>query len=495
MSEKKLIIIGSGFSGLSAACFMAKQGWQVTVLEKHALPGGRARQMKQDGFTFDMGPSWYWMPEVFENFFSCFNKKVSDYYTLKRLDPSYRIYFDDSIMDIPANYEELKMLFEKTEPDSSKSLDRFLQEAEYKYRVGMEKLVFRPGTSISELLDAELIKGIFKLDVFTSVKNHIAKYFTNRKLQMMLEFPVLFLGALPEKIPALYSLMNYADIKGGTWFPEGGMYSIAEAMHKLAVELGVTFSFNTNVQSIIIKNGKASGVKAGINQSEELFEADAIISSADYHHTDNDLLPQAYRNYSESWWNKKQMAPGCILYYAGINKKLKNVLHHSLFFDTSFEQHGREIYDTKVWPANPLFYASATSVTDASTAPPGHENLFLLIPAAAGLSGDTEELREKYFDMIVKRFELHTGEKISDHIMYKKSYAHSDFVYDYNAYKGNAYGLANTLLQTANLKPALRSKKISNLFYTGQLTVPGPGVPPAIISGQVVSGEVIKQFS
>lgn len=494
MNNKKLIIIGSGFSGLSAACCMARQGWHVTVLEKHATPGGRARQLKDAGFTFDMGPSWYWMPEVFENFFSCFNKKISDYYTLKRLDPSYRIYFEDDAIDVPADYEELKMLFEKIEPGSSNELDKFLKEAEYKYKVGMEKLVFRPGNSFSEFADADLIKGVFRLDVFTSVKKHISKYFSSRKLQQMLEFPVLFLGALPEKIPALYSLMNYADIKGGTWFPEGGMYSLVDAMYQLAIDLGVHFSFNTNVKSVIIKNNMASGVEAEINQSKEFIEADAVISSADYHHTENNLLPDAFRNYSENWWDKKQMAPGCILYYVGISKKLKNVLHHSLFFDTSFEQHGKEIYDTKQWPSNPLFYVSATSVTDESLAPPGCENLFFLIPAAAGLTGDTEELREKYFTMIAERFEQRTGEKIRDHIIYKKSYAHKDFVYDYNAYKGNAYGLANTLMQTANFKPALRNKKAGNVFYTGQLTVPGPGVPPAIISGQVVANEVIKSW-
>ena len=494
MNGKILIVIGSGFSGLSAACFMAKAGWQVTILEKHAIPGGRARQFKEQGFTFDMGPSWYWMPDVFENFFSQFGKSVSDYYLLKRLDPSYRIYWDDEVMNIPANYIELKLLFEKTEPGSSVFLDKFLDEAAYKYKVGMEKLVFKPGFSLSEFCDKDLINGIFKLDVFTSMKAHVAKYFKNYKLQQLLEFPVLFLGALPEKIPALYSLMNYADIKGGTWFPQGGMYNIVDGMYKLAVELGVHFSFNTNVTAIKIKEEKASAVETIKNNSKEIFQADVVLTSADYHHVENDLLPEAYRNYSENWWNKKVMAPGCILYYVGINKKLKNVLHHSLFFDTSFQIHGKEIYDSKEWPSNPLFYVSATTVSDVSLAPDGCENLFFLIPAAAGLSGDTEALREKYFEMIITRFENRIGENVSNHIIYKKSFAHTDFVHEYNAYKGNAYGLANTLLQTAILKPSLKNKKITNLFYTGQLTVPGPGVPPSIISGEVVSKQIIKQF-
>lgn len=488
--SKKVIIIGSGFAGLSAASFMAKAGWQVNVLEKHNQPGGRARKLEAEGFTFDMGPSWYWMPDVFERYFEQFGKKVSDYYSLYRLDPSYRIYWEDAPMDIPADYDALKQLFNSIEPGSGEELDRFLKEAAYKYEVGINKLVHKPGQSISEFLDWDLITGIFKLDVFNSIKAHVAKHFNNPKLKQLLEFPVLFLGALPENTPALYSLMNYADIKGGTWFPKGGMYSIVDAMYKLAIELGVQFQFNENVEEIVIQNGYAKKVKT----ANHLFEANVVIGGADYHHIETKLLPTAYRSYSDAYWEKRVMAPSCLLYYVGLNKKLNDVPHHSLFFDTSFEVHGKEIYTTKQWPVNPLFYVSATSVTDDSVAPEGCENLFFLIPAATGLEGDTEELRDKYFKMIVQRMEAKIGQSILPHIIYKKSFAHSDFINDYNAFKGNAYGLANTLLQTSILKPACKSKKVENLFYTGQLTVPGPGVPPSLISGEVVAKEVIKHF-
>ncbi len=487
---KKVVIIGSGFAGLSAASFMAKAGWQVTVLEKHNQPGGRARKLQAEGFTFDMGPSWYWMPDLFERYFKQFGKELSDYYKLYRLDPSYRIYWEDEPMDIPASYEALQNLFNTIEPGSGKKLDKFLKEAAYKYEVGINKLVHKPGQSLTEFLDWDLVTGIFKLDVFNSIKSHVAKHFSNPKLKQLLEFPVLFLGALPENTPALYSLMNYADIKGGTWFPEGGMYSIVEAMYKLAVELGVQFKFNENVEEIIVQNGYGKKLRTTAN----IYEADVVIGGADYHHIETKLLPQAYRSYSDAYWEKRVMAPSCLLYYVGLNKKLENVLHHSLFFDTSFEVHGQEIYTTKKWPVNPLFYVSVTSVTDETVAPTGCENLFFLIPAATGLEGDTEELRDHYFNMIVKRMEDKIGQSILPHIIYKKSFAHSDFINDYNAFKGNAYGLANTLLQTSILKPALRSKKVENLFYTGQLTVPGPGVPPSLISGEVVAKEVIKFF-
>ena len=488
---KKVVIIGSGFAGLSAASFMAKAGWDVTVLEKQATPGGRARQLKADGFTFDMGPSWYWMPDVFERYFGCFEKKVTDYYELVRLNPSYRVYWQEAQMDIPADYVELKKLFESIEKGSGEKLDTFLKEAYYKYEVGVKKLVFKPGQSLTEFLDWETIKGIFKLDVFTSMEKHISKYFKNPRLRQLMEFPVLFLGALAKDTPALYSLMNYADIKLGTWYPQKGMYEVADGMYRLAKELGVKFFFDHDVTSIHVDKNKATKVVANGTQ---FFDADVVIGAADYHFIETKLLPENCRTYNDKYWDKRLMAPSCLLYYVGINKKLEGVLHHSLFFDADFDVHGNEIYKTRSWPVEPLFYLSVSSVTDKTVAPEDCDNLVFLIPVAAGLQGDTEELREEYFQKIIARFEKKTGQTIKSSIIYKKSYSVSNFVNDYNSFKGNAYGLANTLMQTANLKPACRSIKIKNLFYTGQLTVPGPGVPPSLISGEVVAKEIVKHF-
>ena len=469
---------------------MAQAGWQVTLLEKHATPGGRARQLVEDGFTFDMGPSWYWMPDVFERYFGQFSKKVSDYYTLSRLDPSYRVYTPQAPVDIPADYGRLEELFESLEPGSPDKLQEFIREAAYKYRVGVGKLVFKPGLSLREFLDMEVIRGTLRLDVFTSVKKHVHKYFSHPLLRQLLEFPVLFLGALAENTPALYSLMNYADIIGGTWYPQGGMYRIVEGMYTLARELGVTFHFNEDVSGIQVENGKAVSVKS----SSGIFQTDVVIGSADYHFIESSLLEKQYRSYTESYWDKRSMAPSCLLYYVGLNKRLENIRHHSLFFDVPFEAHAREIYTTRTWPADPLFYISAPCVSDDTVAPPGCENLFILIPVAAGLQGDTQEVRDHYFERVIRRMEKHTGQSIRDAVIYKKSFAQSDFISQYNSYKGNAYGLANTLMQTAVLKPSMHSRKVSNLFYTGQLTVPGPGVPPSLISGEVVAREVLKRF-
>jgi len=485
-----VLIIGAGFAGLSAAAFMAKAGWEVTVIEKNATAGGRAMQFKACGFTFDMGPSWYWMPDVFERFFEQFGKKIPDYYDLERLDPSYRIYWENGYDDIPANYESLKELFESIEKGSARQLDNYLSEAAHKYKIGMQQLVYKPGQSISEFLDWQVIKNVFRLDVFTSIKKHIAKHFTHRKLRQIMEFPILFLGALPQNTPALYSLMNYADIKGGTWYPPGGIYEVVNAIKQLAEELGVNFKFDERAVEIIIDKSHAKKLIT----SENEYIADVIISGADYHFTERNLLPEVYRSYPEKYWDQKILAPSCLLYYVGINKKLNNVLHHSLFFDVAFDKHATEIYSTPQWPSHPLFYVSASSVTDKNAAPEGCESLVFLIPVAAGLKDDSEELRTKYFDAIVKRFEEHTGEDINENIIYKKTFSVSDFAREYNSYKGNAYGLANTLLQTAIFRPSCRSKKVKNLFYTGQFTVPGPGVPPSLISGEVVSNQVLKLF-
>jgi phytoene desaturase len=493
--QPTVLVIGSGFAGLSAASFLAKAGYSVTVLEKNAGPGGRASQLKDQGYVFDRGPSFYWMPEVFDSYFAEFGKKVSDYYKLTRLDPSYRVYWKDGFTDMPADYAALQKVFEELEPGSAAKLDKFLKEARIKYEVGMGRFVHKPGLSITEFMNWETISGALKLQLLTSISKHIAHHFTHPKLRQLMEFPVLFLGALPQETPALYSLMNYADIKGGTWYPEGGMYAVVEAMYKLAVELGVKFEFNEAVQSLEIgKSSKGKPVITSAKTATKTYTADVVVSGADYQFTETKLLLPAFRSYSNKYWDTRVMAPSCLLYYVGLNKKLKNPIHHCLFFDEPFSVHGQEIYKDPKWPTAPLFYVSIASATDNAVAPPGHENLVLLIPIASGLTEDTEELRLRYLDMILARMEHHIGESVRESVVYTKTVAVQDFINDYNSFKGNAYGLANTLLQTAIFRPACRSKKLSNLFYTGQLTVPGPGVPPSLISGQVVANQVIRSF-
>lgn len=486
---KKVGVIGSGFAGLAAASCLAQKNYDVTIFEKNSSAGGRARKFEKDGFLFDMGPSWYWMPDVFEKYFALFGKKPSDFFDLHRLDPSYRVFFGkDDVWDIPAGEDQLCDYFEKIEKGSGAQLKQFLAEGKYKYEVGINKLVYKPGISITELMDMELAKGVFKLHVFESVSAYVKKHFKDPRLVQLLEFPVLFLGAPADKTPALYTLMNYADVSLGTWYPMGGMHKIVEGMVSVAKNLGVKFEYNCEVEKIIVRNKKVSGIQT--NGKEH--SLDYLVAGADYHHVEQELLSAEYRRYSEDYWQKRVMAPSSLIYYLGVNKRVKGLLHHNLFFDRDFGKHAKEIYESPQWPTDPLFYVSVPSKTDNQVAPEGCENIFLLLPVAPGLKDD-ETVREKYFNLMMDRIEKLTGDSWRDDIVYKRSYAHSDFLSDYHAFKGNAYGLANTIMQTANLKPSILNKTLPNLFYTGQLTVPGPGVPPSLISGQVVAGELIKR--
>ncbi|AMM49891.1 phytoene dehydrogenase [Rufibacter sp. DG15C] len=491
LPKNKAIVIGAGFAGLSTAASLAKAGYRVTVLEKNEVAGGRARTFSAQGFTYDMGPSWYWMPDVFEQFFQKFGKTTADYYDLVRLDPSYQVlYGKGDTLELPASMAELEALFDDLEPGSSLKLREFLKQAAYKYEVGINQLVYKPSRSLTEFVDLKLLVDVMRLDVFQSMAKHVRKFFKHPRLIQLMEFPILFLGALPENTPALYSLMNYADMSLGTWYPMGGMHKIVEGMVALAEELGVEIRLGEEVQKIDIQDGRISQVIT----NKGTYTADVVVGAADYHHLETQLLPAAYRSYSDKYWDSRVMAPSSLIFYLGIDKQLTGLHHHNLFFDEDFGPHAQEIYTRPAWPEKPLFYVSVPSKTDASVAPVGQENVFILIPVAPDLT-DTEETRERYYDMVMTRLEQITGQDVRSHVIYKRSYAHQDFIQDYHAFKGNAYGLANTLTQTAVLKPSLKSKKIKNLFYAGQLTVPGPGVPPSLISGQVVAAEVVKEFA
>ena len=481
--KKNIIIIGSGFSSMSAACYLAKAGHTVQILEKNSTPGGRARQFKKDGFTFDIGPSWYWMPDVFEKFFGDFDRKVSDYYTLEKLDPGYEVYFDQmESIKIGDTLEKIYAAFEAEETGSAVKLKKFIKKAEDNYNIAVKDLVYRPGISPLELVTPATVK---KVGYFLStIKKEVTKEFENERLAQILQFPVLFLGAKPSNTPAFYNFMNFADFGLGTWHPEKGMYSVVEGMVKMAEELGVKFNTSQNVETICVENGKATGVIANGVQ----IDADVVVSGADYNHSESLLKPKE-RGYTDAYWDKKVFAPSSLLFFIGLDKKVKNVSHHTLFFDVDFDAHARSIYDTPEWPKDPLFYGNFPSITDGSMAPEGKEACFLLIPIGPGIE-DTEEMRDKYFNMVIERLEHLTKQSIKDAILFKESFCVNDFVSEYNSYKGNAYGMANTLLQTAFLRPKLKSKKVENLFFTGQLTVPGPGVPPALISGKLVASLV-----
>lgn len=486
-----IMVIGSGFSGLSAAAHLARAGHQVHVFEKNAVPGGRARQLvTREGYTFDMGPSWYWMPEVFDRFFEEFGYRTADLYQLSLLDPAFDIVFGrEDILRVPSDFGELASLLEQLEPGASSKLNEFMAEAEAKYALSMDEFIYKPGLSLREYVSFDVIKKSASLSIFSSFSKHVRKYFSHPKIIALMEFPILFLGAMPKDTPALYSMMNYAGLKLGTWYPNGGFGKVVDAFVRVARDQGVMFHFQSPVEKIHVSGNEVQAIQV----NGKNFYCDGVIASADYHHVEQRLLSPEYRNYSAEYWQRKVMAPSCLIFYIGVNKKIPALNHHTLFFDESLTDHAHHIYRSPSWPEKPLFYVSCTSRSDAGVAPAGHENLFILMPIAPGLYDD-EQTRERYFRLILGRLEKHTGEALEAHIDYKASYCVSDFLSDYHSFKGNAYGLANTLLQTAVFKPSAANKYVQNLFYTGQLTVPGPGVPPAIISGKISAGLMLKHL-
>jgi len=491
VNKKEISVIGGGVAGLTAAATLAREGCSVNLYDKNEMPGGRASLMEIDGYTFDMGPSWYWMPQVFEEFFESMGTSVKNEYDLIRLDPAYKVFFGtNDTVEIPAGWNKLKDIFESIEDGASSQLEKYMTEAAYKYQVGMDEFVWKPSKSVMEFAEWKVMKALFRLDMFTSVKKHVNKYFTDPRLRQIMEFPVLFLGAAPADTPALYSLMNYADLKLGTWYPKGGMYEISKAMARVAEEAGVKIHCNAEVDRILVQGKYTTGLRM---KSGERVRSEGIIAAADYHHVDQHLLPSAYRQYSSKYWDKRKLAPSSLLYYLGVDGEIPELLHHNLFFDEDFDEHARIIYKTKEWPKTPLFYACCPSKTDPSVAPKGKENLFLLIPLPPDLE-DSDEEREKLFDFMMEKLEKYTGYPVREHIEVKRAFAMRDFKSRYHSFKGNAYGLANTLDQTAILKPSMHHKQISNLLFAGQLTTPGPGLPPSIISGRLAAQELIKQI-
>ncbi len=492
--KKNVIIIGAGFAGLSAACYLAYAGMNVTILEKNAWTGGRANTWRNKGFSFDLGPSWYWMPQIFENFFADFQKQVSNYYSLVRLNPSYRVYSHDDVVDIPASVDELSDIFEQYEPGSAKKLHTLLKQTKRVYEISMKTFVVYPHKSVADIFDLKLLRGGFELlsvyNGFSSVRDFLRQSFSHPLLLQILEFPIFFLGASARNIPSVYSLMNYVDFELGTWYPLGGFGRVASGFTHLAKELGVTIHTNTEVCSIHVEHGAATMVTTS---NGDFFHADAIVCNAEYPHAETQLLSPHHQSYPQSYWEKKTFAPSALLMHMGINKKMDGLQHHTLFFHHNGEEHERAIFQKPAWPKKPLYYVASPSKTDPDISPAGSEACTLLLPLAPGLS-DTKRLRDCMQHFLLQDLESTLGTSFQSNIVTKRLYGTSDFSKDFHAYKGNAYGLAQTLFQTANFRPALRSRKVKNLFYIGQCTVPGIGVPMVILSGKMAANQITMTY-
>jgi phytoene desaturase len=471
---------------MAAAALLAKDGFNVTVLEKNDQPGGRAIVWNQKGFVFDMGPSWYLMPDVFEKFFAEFGKKPEDYYKLIRLNPAYRVFFDkDEIVDISPDLEQNSQLFERYQPGGREQFKKYLIAAQYQYQIAMNEFIYKEYRHLWDFFSLRLLSKGSKLHIFTSLDKYAQRYITDPKLRKILEYTMVFLGGTPFDTPALYSLMSHVDFNLGVWYPDGGFGALARGFQRLAKEQGVTFEFESEVEKIQVSGNKITGVKT----SKGTMNADVVIANADYHHVETNLLDQQNQTYTQQYWEKRAIAPSALLMYLGVEGKIKSFAHHNLYFAPQWQDHFNTIFHEPKWPEDPSYYVSCPSKTDPSVAPKEDENLFILVPVAAGLQ-DTEKTREKYFIKIMNHLESLTGENIKDRLVVKRLFAHNDFTKQYHAYKGTALGLAHTLGQTAIFRCSHQSKKVKGLYYTGHYTHPGIGVPMVVISSQIITQQL-----
>jgi len=491
LNKKKIIVIGAGFGGLAVANLLARDGFSVTVIEKNSQAGGRAQVWREKGFVYDMGPSWYLMPEVFENYFSIFGKKISDLFELKRLDPNYRVFFGDSApIDIPSSMDGIEKVFEGIEPGSAKKLRRYLEAAKYQYDIAMKEFLYRDFSSVMDFFDLRLITQGLRLHIFESVDKFARRYFKSDKLRKVLEYTMVFLGGSPDNTPALYSIMSHVDFGLGVWYPMGGMGRITEALEKVASENGVEIRLSEEVKKIKVSGGRVCGVETDLGS----YPCDLVVVNADYEHAESKLLDKEWRSFGRRYWESRKMGPSAYLIYLGLNKRIKGLQHHNLYLDEKWSEHFDTIFKRPQWPDNPSFYVSCPSKTDPSVAPEGCENLFVLVPVAAGIE-DLPQIREKYFNKTIAHLEKLCGDSIKDSIIVKRDFAHNDFIREYNSYKGTSLGLSHTLFQTAVFRPARKSKKADGLYYCGAYNHPGIGVPMVLISAQICASSIKEKYA
>lgn len=487
------IVVGAGFGGLATAALLARDGFDVTVLEKNGQPGGRARVWREKGYAFDMGPSWYLMPDVFEKFFAEFGKSPEDFYKLIRIDPSYRIFFaDGTTTDVSASLEDNLELFDSFEEGGGEKLREYLEKAERHYNLAMDELIYREYSSILDILSGRLVLEGFRMPLFGNIEGFIGKTFSSEKAKRILEYSIGFIGGSPRNTPALYYIMNHVDFKLGVWYPdEGGIGRVVDAIHGLAVEHGARFEFDTPVRKLEVEGKKVKRVVT----DEGVYEPDFVVVNADYPHSELELLDEPHRTYDERYWEGRVVAPSALVLYVGIDKKMEVLEHHNLYLAEDWDTDFETLFDPKkaAWPETPSYYVNVTSKTDSTVSPEGGETLFVLVPLAAGLE-DTPELREKYYSKVMGHLEGLAGEPIIGRESVKRIYCVDDFRRDYNAYKGTALGLTHTLRQTALFRPSHHSRRVDNLHYTGHYTHPGIGMPMAIISSQILCKTLTEKY-
>ncbi len=483
-TKKSVIVIGAGIGGLATACMLGKKGYTVTLIEKNEKVGGRANIYTEQGFTFDMGPSWYMMPDIFEHFFKLVGEDIKEHLTLKRLSPSYRIFLKSKKKhyDFYSDLEKTVATFETIESGSGDVLRGYMETTKYQYEIARDEFMFKNYDSIFDFFNKRVMTEGRKLPLFSKVEKIINGKFKSEILRKAMQYQTVLLGTAPGDAPGIYSMMNYVDFVEGVWYPEGGIYKVIEALEKIALKNGVNILTSSPVERIVVEEGKAVGVR--LAKGGEL-RADIVISNADIVHTDQQLLDPAYRQKSPSYWNSRLMAPSAFILYLGVDGEIPSLQHHNLLFSEKWEENFKQIFKKAEWPTDPSLYVCAPSKTDPTVAPPGKENLFVLVPIAAGLEHDDELLRKYAEFTIAQMAEYMDIPDFKKRIEYQRIYAVKDFIKDYNSFKGSALGLSHSLSQTAIFRPNNINKKVKNLYYVGAGTNPGIGMPICLISAEL----------
>lgn len=488
----EIIIVGAGFGGLSAAAFLAREGYDVTVLEKNDQPGGRANVYQEKDYYFDMGPSWYLMPDVYKNFYAEFGKKPEDYFKLEKLDPSYRIfYYDQKVIDLHPQMEKNYATFETFEAGGGLKLKKYLESSRELYEFSIEEMLYKDYNSILDLLNGRLLLKGYKLRLWENLQHYVEKQFKSDEARKILEYAIGFLGGAPDKTPSFYHLVSHADLTMGVYYPQGGMRRVVESVYQLAQSYGAKFVFNQTVENLEVEDN----IIKSVHTSNTVYNPDLVIMNADYHHSEIELLPVKNQSYNERYWESRTLSPSAMVIYLGIDKRIDKLAHHNLFLNKDWEEGFDKVFDPEkaAWPEYPSYYVNVPSSTDKSAAPAGSDTLYILVPLAHTLE-DTPQLREEFFNRIIDDLESKIGYNIRENIVVKKIFALKDFKNRYNAYKGTAFGLTHTLKQTALWRPAHHSKKVKNLYYTGQYTHPGIGVPMTMVSSQIVYKDIKNKY-
>ena len=482
---KRLVVIGAGIGGLGTAGLFAKKGYDVTVLEKNENFGGRANIFESGGFRFDMGPSWYLAPDLFKHYFELLGEKVEDHLDLKRLDPSYRIFFrnDAHPLDIHSDLATDTRTFEAIEPGSGDKLRVYLKQSEYQYGVATEHFMYKNYDTVFDFLNRRVMTEGQKLSVFSKMHSFVSRFFKSRKLQQVMEYTMVFLGTSPYDAPALYNLMSHMDFNQGVFYPMGGFYELIKALCSIAEKNGAKLRNRAEVDEIIVENGATTGVRL---TDGEIVPADIVISNADMWFTETRLLDEPWRMHPQKYWDKRVMAPSAFIMYLGTSEKLPGIAHHNLLFSEDWRKNFDDIYKHPSMPDEPSLYVCAPSVTDPSVAPPGKENLFVLVPIASDLKMSDAE-KDAYADKVLSLMETEMRlPGLREKIEYRRIYTVENFAADYNSFKGSALGLAHTIWQTAIFRPKNRSTKVKNLYYVGAGTNPGIGTQICLISAELV---------